>query len=358
VVELSAGTYELVKPFLLTAQDSGTDVSPVTYRARKGAEVRLMGGKIVSGFVPVTDPEVLDRLDPAARGNVLQTNLPDQGIPDFGEITAPGVNQGQPGLELFFKGKRMTLARWPNEDFVKIASIDVEENTPLKNRVTLSGKMRGSNEGRFVYEGDRPRRWVGENDAWLHGHWFWDWADQRQKIAASDTEAHVITLAGPNHGSGYRQGQWYYACNLLVELDRPGEWYLDRDTGMLYFWPPEPIQEGDASVSIAPVLVQMSETSHVILQGIRMENVRGTAIIMAEGAGNLVCACTIRNTSSGGVQIDGGTGHGVVFRDIEARFRPVPERRSVSGCPSVPGLRGELPTSYRLWFCAERGVFR
>ena len=316
VVELSSGIHQRTKPFLLGAQDSGTADSPVVYRAAKDAEVRLLGGKILSGFVPVTDPKTLDSLDPQARGKVLQTNLPDQGVCDLGEITASGTNEGQPGLELFFKGKRMTLARWPNEGFARIASIDVEGNTPLRNRVTLSGKMRGSNEGRFVYEGDRPERWTGEKDGWLHGHWFWDWADQRQRIESIDTENRVISLSEPSHHSGYREGQWYYACNLLVELDEPGEWYLDRNTGVLYFWPPEPIAETDASVSVAPGLVEMRETSHVVLQGIALENVRGTAITMAGGTGNLVCACTIRNTSSRGVQIDGGTDHGVVGCDI------------------------------------------
>lgn len=316
VVEVSAGAYQLTKPLELTAADSGTESAPVIYRAAKGAEVRLMGGRILSGFTPVTDGRVLDRLDPAARGKVLQTNLRDQGITDLGGITAPEWAHGQPGLELFYKGRRMTIARWPNEDFVKVASIDVEGNTPLRNRVTLSGRMRGSNEGRFVYEGDRPKRWVGEKDAWLHGFWFWDWADQRQKIVSIDTEKRVITMQGPNHGFGYREGQWYYACNILVELDQPEEWYLDRDTGVLYFWPPGPIAEGDVSVSVTPVLVAMKDTSHVVLQGMTLENVRGTAVTMAGGGGNLVCGCTIRNTSSYGVRIDGGTSHGVVGCDI------------------------------------------
>ena len=29
--------------------------------------------------------------------------------------------------------------------------------------------------------------------------------------------------------------------NVLEELDQPGEWFMDRHRGMLYFWPPEPL---------------------------------------------------------------------------------------------------------------------
>jgi hypothetical protein len=316
VVEVLEGTYQLTKPLELSAEDSGTQDAPVVYRARRGEEVRLVGGRIISGFVPVTDPAILDRLDPAARENVLQTNLAEQGITDYGEITAPVWAHGQPGLELLFKGRRMTIARWPNEDFTTIVNTDLEGNTPLIHRGTRNGKIKASREGRFTYEGDRPKRWVGEKDAWLHGHWFHDWADQRQRIESIDTENRIITLKAPHHGSGYKNGQWYYAFNILSELDQPGEWYLDRDSGILYFWPPEPIQEGDAAVSITPVLVDMKDTSHVVLQGMIMEAVRGTAVTMEGGTGNLVCACTIRNTSSWGVRAEGGTDHGVVGCDI------------------------------------------
>ncbi len=316
IIEIAGGTYELTSPLVLDERDSGSPGEPVIYRARRGDDVRLVGGRILSAFTTVTDSAILARLDPAAHGNVVQTNLHDHGITDLHGITAPEWAQGQPGLELFFKGRRMTLARWPNEDFVTVASVDVDGNSELRNRVTLSGRMRGVNEGRFVYEGNRPDRWTQEQDIWLHGHWFWDWADQRQKVASIDTERRIITMEGPNHAFGYRDGQWYYAVNLLCELDRPGEWYLDRDTGILYFWPPEPIAEGDAAVSIASALVEMRETSHVVLQGMVMEAVRGTAVTMSGGTGNLVCACTIRNTSSWGVRIDGGRDSGVAGCDL------------------------------------------
>ena len=316
IVELAGGTYELTAPFELTAQDSGTEGAPVIYRSRSGERARLVGGRLLTGFAPVTDPDILERLDPAARGKVVATSLRDQGITDLAGISAPEWAQGQPGLELFFKGRRMTIARWPNDDFATVKSVDVEGNTELRNRVTLSGRMRGVNEGRFVYEGDRPERWTKEKEIWLHGHWFWDWADQRQKVASIDTDRHVITMEGPNHTFGYRDGQWYYALNLLCELDQPGEWYLDRDTGVLYFWPPEPITDGDAAVSVTPVLVDMQEASCTVLQGLSLEAVRGTAITMRGGAGNLVCACTISNASSWGVRVEGGRDHGVVGCDV------------------------------------------
>ncbi len=316
IVEIMGGTYELTKPFILTGEDSGTQNAPVVYRSQKYKNVQFVGGRILTGFSHVTDPDILNKLDPVAQRYVVQTNLFKQGITDIGGITAPDWANGQPGLELFFKGKRMTIARWPNEDFVKVESIDVEGYTPLRNRVTISGKMRGSNEGRFIYQGDRPKRWLDEKDVWLHGYWFWDWADQRQKVISIDPEKRTIELEGPNHKFGYRDDQWYYALNILAELDQPNEWYLDRENGNLYFWSPEPIAQGDVIVSITPVLVDMKQASHVIFQGITFEAVRGTAITIEGGSENLICACIIRNTSSWGVKIKNGACHGVVGCDI------------------------------------------
>jgi hypothetical protein len=316
VVEILNGSYEMSEPVELSQEDSGTAEKPVIYRANPGAKACLIGGRKVTGFAPVADQKAAHRIDPSVKKNIVCTNLRDQGISDFGTFTAPGWGEGEPGLELFFKGKRMTVARWPNDDFVKVMSIDVEGNTELKNRVTLSGRMRGSNEGRFVYDGDRPKRWVDEPEGWLHGYWFWDWSDQRQKIESIDTDRRIISMEEPHHNSGYRDGQWYYAFNILAELDEPGEWYLDRETGDLFFWPPEGIEDGDVVVSIAPSLVTMRQTSHVAFLGLTFDSVRGTAIVVEGGVGNIIGASTIRNTGSWGVDIKGGSKHGVVGCDL------------------------------------------
>ena len=209
-VVVRGGVYSLDAPFELAAEDSGSAETPIAYSAAKGEEVRLVGGKVVTGFKAVSDPAVLKRLDEPARANVLQADLKVLGIVDFG---APDGG----GIELFFGDKPMTPARWPNEGFVRI--VDIVEKDGHK----IHG-IEGSKTGKFVYEGDRPKRWIGEKDGWLHGYWFWDWSDQRQKIESIDTEKSILSVVPPYHSYGYRKGQWYYAFNLLTELDAPGEW--------------------------------------------------------------------------------------------------------------------------------------
>ncbi len=303
VVEVAAGLYEFAEPLELAAEDSGAPETPIVYRAAPGAEVRLVGGRQVTGFAPVTDPAALDRLDEGARGKVLQADLKALGIRDFGEVVGDSNR-----LELFFRDEPMTLARWPNEGFVRI--VDVVGGAPHR----IHG-IPGDKIGRFTYDGDRPSRWLREPDVWLHGYWFWDWAEQRHQIESIDTEHRVISLRPPYHTYGYRKNQWYYAVNLLCELDSPGEWYLDRDAGVLYFWPPAPIDEGKAVVSVLPVLIACKDTSHVTFRGFVLEAARNTAVTFAGGEGMRLIGCTIRNIGGGAVSAS-GRGHGVIGCDI------------------------------------------
>ena len=114
----------------------------------------------------------------------------------------------------------------------------------------------------------------------MHGYWFWDWSDERQQVESIDTDKRIISVTPPYHNYGYRIGQWFYGLNILAELDKPGEWYLDRETGILYFWPPKPIEKGRAVVSVLNNLVEMSGVSHVSIQGVIFEAARGTAVVM------------------------------------------------------------------------------
>ncbi|MFQ6040145.1 MAG: hypothetical protein ACE5PV_04750, partial [Candidatus Poribacteria bacterium] len=126
-VEIRGGLYQREQPFELSTEDSGGEEAPIVYRARQGEEVRLSGGKTVAGFEPVTEPNVLERLSPEARGNVLQADLCALGITDFGKVEGGGI-------ELFFEDRPMTLARWPNEGFIRI--VDLVGGDPVDVRGT------------------------------------------------------------------------------------------------------------------------------------------------------------------------------------------------------------------------------
>ena len=85
-VWLRGGDYLRTNTLELTAADSGTAGAPITWRAYKNEPVRLLGGRTLTGFTPVSDATVLARLDDTARGHVVQQNLRALGITDLGEM--------------------------------------------------------------------------------------------------------------------------------------------------------------------------------------------------------------------------------------------------------------------------------
>ncbi|MDD5705233.1 MAG: right-handed parallel beta-helix repeat-containing protein [Kiritimatiellae bacterium] len=304
------GCYHLEQPLALTAEDSGTAEAPVVYRAWPGAEVRLIGGRQVQGFARVSDPAVLGRLDRKARNRVWQANLRDMGIGDFGQPCGGfGLKEQGPGIELFFGDRRMQVARWPNEGFARIGGL-------LGLDPVSAHGLGGDKVGKFIYEGDRPGRWAGEKEGWVHGYWFFDWADQRHRIESVDAANRTLAVSPPYHIYGYRKGQWFYAYNLLSELDAPGEWFLDRASGMLYFWPPSAIRGGRPTVSVLPSLVTMDGAAFVTLAGLTLEVVRGDAVTVGGGDHCRIVGCTIRNVGGVAVNIAGGREHAVIGCDI------------------------------------------
>jgi hypothetical protein len=75
------------------------------------------------------------------------------------------------GLELFYKGKAMTLARYPNRGFTTIA----EEGKDLS--FSYSGlRSKKFNFGfRTRTVDDRISSWSNIEDVWIQGYWRWNW---------------------------------------------------------------------------------------------------------------------------------------------------------------------------------------
>lgn len=303
IVEIQEGVYELPGAFELDARDGGVDAdSRVIYRGKKGKEVRLSGGKKLAKWDLVTDESVLKKLGSQVRGKIYQSDLLSIGINDFG---SPGGG----GIELFFNDRPMWISRYPNKGFVKITGLLNEDPVDIRG-------TKGDKAGKFYYDDPRINEWKHEKDAWVSGYWFWDWAEQRHKVDKIDTEKKIMEVAPPYHNYGYRVGQWFYGFNLLSEIDEPGEYYVDREKGLLYFYPPSDIENGDAFVSVNKHIISMNKVSFLTVQGLVLEGCRDTVVKMNDCSQALIAGCTIRNAGDEGIVINGGVRNGVVGCDI------------------------------------------
>ena len=319
VVYLRGGKYFLSESINFGKEDSGTDTAPVVYRSYPEEEVRIIGGRQVKNFKPLTDPDVIRRLPDESKNKVWVADLKEAGITVYGELlNRGGHGKSNPAaLELFFKGSPMHLARWPNKGYERVAGLPAPD-----------GEMRGRGKyqyGKFQYSGERPERWLEESDIWLHGFLYFPYAKEHVKVGKIDTENKTISLLndirwGPSYPL-YKvmmgEKAPYFVYNLLSELDIPGEWYLDRDAGKLYFYPPESLDGSEAMVSTlnAPLVI-MDNSSNIVLSGLTMEVTRRHGIEIRGGKNNFIAGSVIRNTGQWAVMIDNGWEHKVVGCDI------------------------------------------
>jgi hypothetical protein len=275
-------------------------------------------------LIPVTDPVVLGRLPAQARGMVFQCDLKKNGITDFSPLTERGYGVKPPPstLEVFFNGTPLTLARWPNAGFVNGGKI-LEPGSKGAHKASV-----------FEYLDDRPARWVNAEDGWLFGYFRHGWADRTLKIQSINAAKEQIAC-GPYDlgGENMEPVKWfnkgrirYFAFNLLEELDQPGEWYLDRKTGILYCYPPTDPAKAVVEIGMlaAPVLA-LTGVSHVRLEGLVFDLSRADCMFLQDCQDCLVAGCTVKRFAGGGIAVIGGQGVGILGCDLYSLGRGATE---------------------------------
>lgn len=300
-VTVMPGRYPVHQALSLDKDDSGTATAPIVYRAERKGSVVFYGGKRLSGFKAISDGAVLRRLPAEAKYRVKQCNLKALGITDYGQLQVRGFAQppSPPTLELFVSRVPMTLARWPNEGFVGI------------NKLIQAGSKSTGETSIFEYLSDRHERWTEASDPWLFGYFHFLWADATIKVGKIDTVNNTLTTAEPYHygsrGMSTRQGIQYYAFNLLEEIDRPGEWYLERKTGVLYLYPPSNLRDATIEIGmLSTPMITMDAVSHIRLEGLTFDLARYNGIMATNCTNCSFIGCTVSRIAGNGIMIHGG----------------------------------------------------
>lgn len=375
-VNFRGGTYYLNAGLKLTAEDSGTESAPITYRSYGNERAEFVGGASLkaSDFksVKTANPEVLDRIDSSLHDKIKVVDLHDYGLTEYGKLNISGwqtnVYTSQPHHpdfpeldelaewlgytpnvsepELIVDGETMTLARYPNGDemstIVSIPDEGIAWSDWNWREMDIDGNIVKSIEGPIIpyedmvsitVEGDtsfkeRVKKWSKAPDIWAYGYWKWNWADLAGSVKYVDGEAGTLTMHTPVY-CGAVEGQKFYVYNLLEELDIPGEWYLERETGKLYLYPKGDVQEIMLSL-VEDNLLDMQNVNYVNIRkldfslgrqdGIELTNCKNVDIELCNvgnfGNKGIICNGDCRNINiisnylydlgAGGIQTTGG----------------------------------------------------
>ncbi len=297
-VTFASGRYPIGQTVEMSQADSGLPGAPVVFRAAPGADVRFTGGQRITGLQPVTDAALLGRMPEPARSRVRQIDLRAAGIGDPGRLAPRGVGFGSdPVPELFWNGAPLTLARWPNDGWLRTGDIVEERNA--------AGGFT------FACSDERMARWSAEPDAWLYGYWGWLWADHGVRAASFDAaNGRIATAQIPSYAP--RAGMPWFIYNALSELDAPGEWFLDSARGIVIVFPPsDPDRAVIEYAELSSPFLKLDNVSHVRFERLGFELGRSNGIEITGGSNVLVAGCRIGKLRGSGVLIDGGRNHGV-----------------------------------------------
>jgi hypothetical protein len=199
-VHFLAGTYYLPQTVAFTDKDSGSKDSPITYMADEGAEAVISGG----------------------------TRLSLQWKPWRGDIMQASVPAGMESDQLFVNGERQHMARYPNVD-------------------PAAQYFDGWAADAFSKE--RAARWADPSGGFIHAMHLHMWGDYHYAITGKDADGNVRYQGGwQNNRQMGMHDKYRFVENIFEELDAPGEWYLDRKTSTLYFYPPKGLDLPHATV--------------------------------------------------------------------------------------------------------------
>lgn len=322
---IESGEYR-VSSLSFTKDDSGTKECPVTYKAYNG-DVILNGGVTLScnDFKSVKKyPEISDRLTSEAQENVVVIDLTKAPYSltknDWGKLYAIGSYHtansydgdyvGELYCELFVNDKRQTLARYPDNEFLLTEEVVKtglgKESDGATTEVKDWDKIRNPEPDVYKVNSEIAERiagWKNHDEIWMFGYWKYDWADASSPIGSFNAKTGELS---PKFVSlyGTKTDAPYYFYNVLEELSAEGEWYLDRENGLLCLWKPENIEDAqiDLSLSLKPVID--SRADYITFDGLTVKGTRSDAIII-KGNNNTVQNCLIKNAAGNALLMTG-----------------------------------------------------
>ncbi|MDR0871470.1 MAG: right-handed parallel beta-helix repeat-containing protein, partial [Planctomycetaceae bacterium] len=229
-VEFQAGVYPLTEPVIFTPEDTGTEKTPITYKAADGQNVIFTGGRKITGW---------------KKG--------DNGI---WTAQIPEVAEGKWYFEqLYINGKRVVRCREPNYTEPNIGYFYTEETVDIAVD-PLTGEETAMPNRAFVAtlkDIESLKSIPKEQLKDVTVRVYHSWETSAHRLAGIDFDKRIMVFTGPAvwNFMEWEPRQRYQIENYKEALNQPGEWFLDRNGTLSYI--PLPNEDMTKTDVVAPV---------------------------------------------------------------------------------------------------------
>lgn len=326
-VVFRGGDYHMA-PTYFDEGDSGTADAPITYRAYEGEKPNFKGSIVLDSadVRRVTDEAILSRMYDSVRNKVVYIDLSKYGITKADMFDASLIN-GMYNIEqhagfnsdyncLYINGVEGLLAQWPN------------------GARQYTAWSRTLNTQTIYYDDTEPDRWEKANDWWIgcFPDYDFDWA--RIWVKKLDTlnktievkDKPVATLTNP-------YSKRWKAFNLLEEIDIPGEFYVDQETMILYFYPTEPLENAKLEFSVTKqALINLTNTKHLVFKGLTFSQIRSDAFKTTDIDSVHILNCHFKDISNCAIRNNGTVYAQTLVNYWQKQRKNSMENCSIKGC--------------------------
>ena len=312
---LREGTYSVTNTIkIINSQKDDTLLKISAYQDEK---VTINAGvDIPLSAMSIADSDFTNAIiDKPNAGSVLQYNLKDAQIEDLGEISLRGhliSDEKEAQAELSLNGEVQKLAGWPNGEYTGL--IKPTDSNEYGKR-TKSGIANGCS---FQVNYDRPSQWSKPEQAWLSGTIGPNYEFDYYPVSRFDSEEKRVYLSRGALEKYYTE-PYYRFENVPEELDEPGEYYIDRQSGMLYFYPPEDAPKDsvltitmstptlDVSGKAPNSMFRIENSKNIVFENLIFKGGRGSAITAKNNSNIQFINCEINSFGENGIRFDAST---------------------------------------------------
>ena len=304
------GEYNISSSIVFDKSDSGSEKAPITYRAYPEENAKITGSKVLPSekFKKIENEEAISRLQPGVAEHVYELDLNEIGMKNWGSVEAMGTNNGMGigSTTISVDGEMQSVASWPNDSYSTITGTD--------------GGMQITNERSLI--------WKQPQYAYMYG-WSIGWFQGASRFVVNKENGALQNQTGLEHG-GFGKGKRIQVINVLEELDKEGEWYVDNDTSILYIWLTKAPEASHITMSmLKDNFINLYGTEYVTFERLYFGEARGNgvygkelkdvnflgckfnqigiqAINILESYDCDIISCDIEECGKGGITIGGG----------------------------------------------------